>query len=757
MELSEKLDRVFGLKQVFVEENQVLDANKWQAADPDHLNKLAFSKSTGARMNALLRILRDLGEYDLLNTIKKYDSENPNSRNLAYELYKQARKEARKEANKRAAIDPTRRGKVLRRREAEAPAAGIEKSPESKLVDLAQAREKPDRERPDDYRWAIMDVDTGEYAKDDQGHAITAETEDDAQALIDGEVDMFPDPDQYTPKRIENPKSLKALSKIVKPLQNGWTMDEVVKALMPYIRSLSWKFRNEKADFDDLTQTGALAVHNAIETDKGIAPFAWHAYPHVKGAIMNTALRGGVVSGGERTFRQKGPISGYTILWREPEDNPDEEPRSIHFGSKEMTGAQYGGTARAEAGKGGRSDPGLEKAKQMQDRLRERGIISAIRPERQRLASMASKLKGSEGQTELGDTVKATKVASPEFITQQQELFNMLMDKAELNDKEKEVMRMAYGLDVPEAGLRGPSYSGRDQGVFGPPESGEKERKPGEQWGIPSPTAQGKLLRRHAGELEGEPEARGPVEISDILGMPRSTVKRNFQSGSKKLYKARDELYKQYPHLRPFMNKAFGKKKAEEPVGKPTKKAARKPKPATVPAAAPGQYDQETLDWAQKHGFPPEQAAIMMQALRSAGKLDDSLDRIFDGELDQLDERFGRKEVPNIKATNYYCARCGETTRHSLRGDKSTCEKCGAIKSKVTESQAVYEANIMYRTFLKATRKIRKAAIEEIDERSKHILEGIDEQEIKNLLEIEDICRQHLIKAIVSGDYNDIV
>jgi hypothetical protein len=63
----------------------------------------------------------------------------------------------------------------------------------------------------------------------------------------------------------------------------------------------------------------------------------------------------------------------------------------------------------------------------------------------------------------------------------------------------------------------------------------------------------------------------------------------------------------------------------------------------------------------------------------------------------------------------------------------------------------------MYRTFLKATRKIRKAAIEEIDERSKHILEGIDEQEIKNLLEIEDICRQHLIKAIVSGDYNDIV
>ena len=110
---------------------------------------------------------------------------------------------------------------------------------------------------------------------------------------------------------IPSNRDIGVLRKIVFPLKHGWTENEVVEGMMPYVNSVANKYQTERFPFEDAVQEGLLGVLDALRTDKGAAPFAGHAYPPIKNRIMRASARSGIIKRGIRagSYHDTGMVS----------------------------------------------------------------------------------------------------------------------------------------------------------------------------------------------------------------------------------------------------------------------------------------------------------------------------------------------------------------------------------------------------------------------------------------------------------------
>lgn len=104
------------------------------------------------------------------------------------------------------------------------------------------------------------------------------------------------------------------LNKIKRPLEHGYSMEEVVVAMQPYIIKVSKQYSTHAYPIDDAAQNGRMGVIQALRTDRAIAPFSKHCYLHIRTKIRRAgASNSGVISHGERDgdfFGRKGILLG---------------------------------------------------------------------------------------------------------------------------------------------------------------------------------------------------------------------------------------------------------------------------------------------------------------------------------------------------------------------------------------------------------------------------------------------------------------
>jgi hypothetical protein len=97
-------------------------------------------------------------------------------------------------------------------------------------------------------------------------------------------------PDQaYIDEWSKAPKTLKTLQQIRHPLLCGWTIEEIIEGIRPYLRKHTAVYSNNHCDVEDSEQNGLIGVIDALRTDAGIASFASHCYSHIRTRIRRAA------------------------------------------------------------------------------------------------------------------------------------------------------------------------------------------------------------------------------------------------------------------------------------------------------------------------------------------------------------------------------------------------------------------------------------------------------------------------------------
>jgi len=96
------------------------------------------------------------------------------------------------------------------------------------------------------------------------------------------------------------PHDLEALNRIKSPLLAGWTVQEIIEAMGPFILSNVKRYRSHRSELDDNMQDGAIGVIKALKTDAGISPFGNHAYLHTRTNIRRPAVGSGLIAKTER-------------------------------------------------------------------------------------------------------------------------------------------------------------------------------------------------------------------------------------------------------------------------------------------------------------------------------------------------------------------------------------------------------------------------------------------------------------------------
>lgn len=554
MDLLRKLDKILSIRTIReASESSVFNRNEWMSADSDKLGTVAFTNSKNSFWNALKSIATDFDDKGLLDVINRRD--HPQYSSIINDLMRTARKEARIYAQERGATAQSRTPEAVRA----GPLIGGSKTPlrvrqgagrpdwlgksKEEIEDYYRKRreeagKKPHKEQPGDKLFGIWDKTQGDWVRDDSGHIISDVSSDQLTASVLGDPEKFQDPDNYEIKGYDNPRSLTTLRNVKKPLEQGWTTEEVVEAMMPWIRSIAWRFHSNKTPIDDLIQHGAIAVMHALRTDKGEAPFGTYAWKRIYAEISRASLTGGVVKGGEReddeeraaraklglskpgNFGERGPVIGYDVYWR----SADGEMQKKHFPS-EIKGYEqtHSDTGRAPART---NDPGFVAAKKYAGEMRGKGVLAAVRELRSKMVSTATKMKGGDDEQELGSTLKGTKVRSPAIIAMHKDLLHKLMSTANLSDKERQTIDLMFGLDVPEAGSGGPKMRAYEP------------HEPGEQTGLSAYGDSEKDIRRSgAGKAAKitDPKTgmthdvleieRSPADISALLGVSNERIR----------------------------------------------------------------------------------------------------------------------------------------------------------------------------------------------------------------------------------------
>lgn len=95
-------------------------------------------------------------------------------------------------------------------------------------------------------------------------------------------------------------KNTKGLCQIKFPTLCDWTVEEVIEALTPYLGKHAKKFKTKRCPIEDCKQNGVIGVFNALRTDIGMSPFAWHAYLHIKTNTRRRSAEAGTVQEPEK-------------------------------------------------------------------------------------------------------------------------------------------------------------------------------------------------------------------------------------------------------------------------------------------------------------------------------------------------------------------------------------------------------------------------------------------------------------------------
>lgn len=96
------------------------------------------------------------------------------------------------------------------------------------------------------------------------------------------------------------PLTLDMLNKIKRPEQYGYNFDEILNAIKPYaLRHVNY-YCSTHFPREDGEQEAAIGIMNALRTDRAIAPFAHHAFLHMRTKVRRPAATTGLIKHGER-------------------------------------------------------------------------------------------------------------------------------------------------------------------------------------------------------------------------------------------------------------------------------------------------------------------------------------------------------------------------------------------------------------------------------------------------------------------------
>lgn len=516
--LATMLDAILSPEIIFENtEGVVFNKSEWLSATPEIVHKLATTTSKPTFKKYLKMMAVEVGDSSVLKAIEDQDPW----------VYKQARREALRYAPEVIAKTPS---KLLPAKLRTDPI--MTPRPEKLLGMSKDQIEQYYAQRRELIAKKIAKKADKKYFGDDLYGIFLGDklikggfqTEEDAEIDLLEHPDKYDDTEDYRVQAYENPKSLSKLRETFLPLQHGWTVDEVVGAMMPYLYKIANKFKSLKTPREDLVQQGVIGVLNALRTDKGESPITAHALRHARGQMMHLAVTGGVIASGGRqagevpqqvlkkagmtgqgpgSFQQKGGLLGYNVIWFDQQDKP-------HY--------RYFGVQNLEKGKA--ADPGYHQAKKFKDQLqKDEEVKAAFGPQEVR-GSMASMSAPAGEQGELGDLLKGTKTKSPTYISRQADLVDQLISKADLSEKQEQLLRLAFGFDVPQAGIRG-------TGQFEPE---TEPREPGQQAGV-EPEKGPKSREAPA------PFSRGFKDIAKIAGISPQRARQQVMKAMTKICK----------------------------------------------------------------------------------------------------------------------------------------------------------------------------------------------------------------------------
>lgn len=84
-------------------------------------------------------------------------------------------------------------------------------------------------------------------------------------------------------------KELKDLKKVKKPLENGWTVEELMSALKGNIIFMANRYASPNFGKEDGFMAGMEAVTDAIKTDKGMSFFTTHVYRYIQSKVKRAS------------------------------------------------------------------------------------------------------------------------------------------------------------------------------------------------------------------------------------------------------------------------------------------------------------------------------------------------------------------------------------------------------------------------------------------------------------------------------------
>lgn len=128
---------------------------------------------------------------------------------------------------------------------------------------------------------------------------------------------MFPSAAQFA-EWSKKEKTLATLGEIKFPTLCGWTEDEVVWTMRPYVMTHSKRYATNRTSIEDCLQHGSMGVLEALDSDAGISPFSNHAWKTVQTNIRRPAATSGVIKEPEKRpslTEVRHEITGWLCGW----------------------------------------------------------------------------------------------------------------------------------------------------------------------------------------------------------------------------------------------------------------------------------------------------------------------------------------------------------------------------------------------------------------------------------------------------------
>lgn len=94
--------------------------------------------------------------------------------------------------------------------------------------------------------------------------------------------------------------TIEKLKKIKRPIEQGYTIEQVIEAMKSYIISISKKFVTNSFTMDEAQNAGKYGVVKAIESDRALSPFPFHCYNHIKTNIRRQGANSGLIAHSEK-------------------------------------------------------------------------------------------------------------------------------------------------------------------------------------------------------------------------------------------------------------------------------------------------------------------------------------------------------------------------------------------------------------------------------------------------------------------------